>query len=58
MPASQLDQAVLADFISSGALRHLDHVRSVYRLRRDCLLDALREHFGNIDVSGQQRACM
>jgi Aminotransferase class I and II len=52
---SWLDQAVLADFISSGSFaRHLNHVRSVYRLRRDCLLDALREHFGKVDVSGQQ----
>jgi len=52
---SWLDQAVLADFISSGSFaRHLNQVRSVYRLRRDCLLGALREHFGKVDVSGHQ----
>jgi GntR family transcriptional regulator/MocR family aminotransferase len=52
---SWLDQAVLADFISSGSFaRHLNHVRSVYRSRRDCLLDALRQHFGRVAVSGHQ----
>jgi GntR family transcriptional regulator / MocR family aminotransferase len=52
---SWLDQAVLADFISSGSFaRHLNHVRSVYRARRDSLLNALREHFGKVNVSGHQ----
>jgi GntR family transcriptional regulator/MocR family aminotransferase len=52
---SWLDQAVLADFVSSGSFaRHLNHVRSVYRARRDCLLHALREHFGKVNVSGHQ----
>jgi GntR family transcriptional regulator/MocR family aminotransferase len=52
---SWLDQAVLADFITGGSFaRHLNHVRAVYRGRRDTLLSALREHFGKVDVSGQQ----
>jgi GntR family transcriptional regulator/MocR family aminotransferase len=52
---SWLDQAVLADFISSGSFaRHLNHVRTVYRARRDCLMAALRGHFGAVDVSGHQ----
>ena len=52
---SWLDQAVLADFISSGSFaRHLNQVRMVYRARRNCLLNALREHFGEVKVSGHQ----
>jgi len=52
---SWLDQAVLADFISNGSFaRHLNHVRLVYRARRDCLLNALRGHFSDFDVSGYQ----
>ena len=52
---SWLDQAVLADFISSGSFaRHLNQVRMVYRARRNCLLDTLREHFGEVNVSGHQ----
>jgi GntR family transcriptional regulator/MocR family aminotransferase len=50
---SWLDQAVLAEFLSSGAFaRHLKQVRMVYRSRRDCILSALREHFGDVNVSG------
>jgi GntR family transcriptional regulator / MocR family aminotransferase len=52
---SWLDQAVLADFISSGSFaRHLNQVRLVYRARRDCLLNALHQHFGDVNVSGHQ----
>src|SRR5262249_60167625 len=50
---SWLDQAVLAEFLSSGAFaRHLKQVRMVYRSRRDCILSTLREHFGDVNVSG------
>lgn len=50
---SWLDQAVLADFLSSGGFaRHLKQVMMVYRSRRDCIVEALREHFGEVDVSG------
>lgn len=52
---SWLDQAVLADFISSGSFaRHLNQVRIVYRARRNCLLNALREQFGDVNISGYQ----
>jgi GntR family transcriptional regulator/MocR family aminotransferase len=52
---SWLDQAVLAEFISSGSFaRHLNNARLVYRARRDCLLNSLCEHFGEIHVSGHQ----
>ena len=50
---SPLDQAFLADFISSGSFaRHLNQVRIVYRARRNCLLNMLREHFGEVNMSG------
>jgi GntR family transcriptional regulator / MocR family aminotransferase len=52
---SWLDQAVLAEFISSGSFaRHLNNARLTYRARRDCLLESLREHFGEVHVSGHQ----
>ena len=52
---SWLDQAVLADFIASGSFaRHLNQVRMVYRARRNCLLATLREHFGDVNVTGHQ----
>jgi GntR family transcriptional regulator/MocR family aminotransferase len=52
---SWLDQAVLAEFISSGSFaRHLNNARVVYRARRDSLLSALRAHFGEVHVSGRE----
>jgi GntR family transcriptional regulator / MocR family aminotransferase len=48
-----LDQAVLAEFISSGAYaKHLRRIRQVYINRRDELIDALNRHFGNVTLSG------
>ncbi len=48
-----LDQAVLAEFISSGAYdTHLRRIRRTYFARRDCLIDSLRSHFGNVALSG------
>lgn len=48
-----LDQAVLADFISSGSYaKHLRHIRRMYIRRRDCLVAALRTHFGTVELSG------
>lgn len=48
-----LEQAVLAEFISSGAFdRHLRRIRRSYMQRRDCLIEALTRHFGEVDVSG------
>ncbi len=48
-----LDQATLADFISSGSYaNHLRHIRHSYLIRRDCLVNSLREHFGEVRLSG------
>jgi GntR family transcriptional regulator/MocR family aminotransferase len=48
-----LDQAVLAEFISSGAYtKHLRRIRRVYLQRRDCLIGSLNNHFGNVKLSG------
>jgi len=48
-----LDQAVLADFIRSGAYEaHLRRIRRVYLERRDSLLQALRQSFGAVQVWG------
>jgi len=50
---SWLDQAILADFISSGSYaKHLRNIRHTYLTRRDCLVNSLREHFGEIRLSG------
>jgi GntR family transcriptional regulator/MocR family aminotransferase len=49
-----LDQAVLAEFIRSGAFaRHLQRIRKIYRARRDTLLAALHQHFGPVDITGE-----
>ncbi|BAW79843.1 GntR family transcriptional regulator [Candidatus Nitrosoglobus terrae] len=48
-----LDQAVLADFISSGNYaKHLRQIRRIYLHRRDCLIAALKLHFGDVQLSG------
>jgi GntR family transcriptional regulator/MocR family aminotransferase len=48
-----LDQAVLADFISSGGYaKHLRQIRRMYLRRRDCLIAALKLHFGEVELSG------
>ncbi len=48
-----LDQAVLADFISSGAYsKHLRKIRRVYINRRDALIEALNKYFGDVNLSG------
>lgn len=50
---SWLDQAVMAEFIRSGAYgNHLRRMRNIYCKRRDCLVQALREHFGSVELSG------
>ncbi|MEZ5533778.1 MAG: PLP-dependent aminotransferase family protein [Steroidobacteraceae bacterium] len=50
-----LPQKLLAEFVTSGAFaHHLRRTRTIYRDRRDCLLEVLREHFGDLDVSGSQ----
>jgi GntR family transcriptional regulator/MocR family aminotransferase len=48
-----LDQATMAEFIRSGAYgNHLRRMRSIYSKRHDCLIDALRRHFGAVHLSG------
>ncbi len=48
-----LDQAVLADFINTGAYtKHLRRIRRVYISRRDALIEALHKHFGDVSLSG------
>ncbi len=48
-----LDQATLADLIASGSFtRHLRRIRHSYLLRRDCLVEELRRHFGDIRLTG------
>ncbi len=48
-----LDQAVLADFISSGAYsKHLRKIRRVYINRRDALTEVLNKYFGDVNLSG------
>jgi GntR family transcriptional regulator / MocR family aminotransferase len=48
-----LDQAILADFIASGAYdTHLRRIRKIYLARRDCLIESLRQSFGEVALSG------
>lgn len=48
-----LDQATMAEFIRSGAYgNHLRRMRHLYCKRRDCLIEALRKHFGSVQLSG------
>jgi len=49
-----LDQAVVADFLNTGAHRqHLRRMLKTYRARRDLLVNALTETFGpNIRLTG------
>ncbi len=50
---SWLDQAILADFISCGSYtKHLRKIRHTYLTRRDCLVNSLRGHFGEVRLSG------
>ena len=50
-----LEQAVLAEFISSGSFeQHLRRVRKTYLQRRDTLVSSLRHHFGEIELSGEE----
>ncbi|MCC2111484.1 MAG: PLP-dependent aminotransferase family protein [Hyphomicrobiales bacterium] len=50
-----LEQAVLAEFLESGAFnRHLRKIRKLYLSRRNILIDALQEHFGDVAVTGAE----
>lgn len=51
--SARLPQEVLAQFLTSGGfMHHLRRIRTIYRARRDCLLAALEQHFGQVDVRG------
>lgn len=48
-----LEQAVLADFISSGGFaNHLRRIRQTYLQRRDCLINALSDHLDEVRIEG------
>ncbi|MFO1218040.1 MAG: PLP-dependent aminotransferase family protein [Burkholderiaceae bacterium] len=50
-----LEQAVLAQFLSGGGYdNHLRRIRQNYAERRDCLVDRLKRHFGEVNVSGAE----
>jgi hypothetical protein len=47
-----LDQAAMAEFLASGSYaKHLRRIRQLYRERRDCLVETLLEHFGEVELS-------
>lgn len=47
LSTSSLAQAIMAEFLRRGLYRrHLELVRSAYRLRRDAMCDALARHLG------------
>lgn len=47
--SSVVEQAVLADFIADGHYaRHLRRMRALYAERQEALLDAAREHLGDV----------
>ncbi len=50
-----LEQMVVADLLSSGEYdHHLRRVRKIYLERRDCLIGALRTHFGDVHLIGTE----
>ncbi len=52
---SWLEQAVLAEFIARGGYEnHLRRIRQSYAERRNCLIDSLQRHFGDVTVSGTE----
>jgi GntR family transcriptional regulator / MocR family aminotransferase len=51
--APWLDQAVLSDFLESGGYaKQLRRLRKAYMQRRNALVQALRQHFGDCELSG------
>ncbi|MGC9953770.1 MAG: PLP-dependent aminotransferase family protein [Rhizomicrobium sp.] len=48
-----LEQMVVADLLTSGEYdHHLRRVRKIYLERRNCLIQALRTHFGDVRLIG------
>lgn len=51
---SWLEQAALAELLHSGSyVAHLTRCRAQYKESRDALLDALKRHFGTVELSGE-----
>ena len=51
---SRIDQAVLREFVGSGAFeRHLNRMRKVYSRKHEILLDGLKPFFQDFAVSGE-----
>lgn len=59
---ARLPQALLAEFLATGhVMHHLRRLRTVYRARRDHLLDELQRRFGDVRVSrggGRHAHCL
>jgi GntR family transcriptional regulator / MocR family aminotransferase len=60
---SWIDQTVLANFISGGDYdQHLRRMRKVYMDRRNCLMEAIKSSFGEVQLigteTGTQLTCM
>jgi GntR family transcriptional regulator/MocR family aminotransferase len=52
---SWLDQGALAEMMRGGGFRaHLTRLRTQYRESRDSLVESLRRHFGEVEVSGAE----
>ena len=52
---SWLEQAALAGYIAGdGYEKHLRRIRQSYAERRNCLIDNLQRHFGEVTVSGAE----
>jgi GntR family transcriptional regulator/MocR family aminotransferase len=50
-----LEQAALAEMMRGGGFRaHLTRLRSHYAESRDALIESLRRHFGEVEVSGAE----
>lgn len=50
-----LEQAALADFMASGGYdRHIRRIRNLYLARRNALVSALRKHFDESEIIGDE----
>lgn len=50
-----LEQMIVADLLISGEYQHhLRRVRKIYLERRDCLIQALHQHFDNVRLMGAE----
>src|SRR5690606_657628 len=50
-----LEQSAMADFMNGGGfMRHLRRIRAIYKARRDVLVEALHEAFGDAEIKGMR----